>query len=105
MRLGRTLKICNIATRAGAAHQPRSSGGRSLDDNFSRDGLALLTRIAEALERLAPSPPPAPLFDAAVLFRADPATGRIEAAPDFGLPLDLLLGIDRQKAKMMQNLK
>jgi len=65
---------------------------------------ATLERIAEALERLAPAPPPAS-FDGARLFRHDPATGVFEAAPDFALPLDVLVGIDSQKSRLTENLR
>jgi predicted AAA+ superfamily ATPase len=66
---------------------------------------ALLTRMAEALERLAPPPPPAPHFGAARMFRYDAETGAFASAPDFSLPLDLLLGVDRQKARLVENLR
>jgi predicted AAA+ superfamily ATPase len=59
-----------------------------------------LTRIAEALERLAPSPAPAPDFAAARMFRHDARAGAFVPAPDYPLPLDLLLGVDRQKAAL-----
>jgi hypothetical protein len=36
------------------------------------DAIALLARIAAALERLAPPPAPPPAFDGARLFRHDP---------------------------------
>jgi predicted AAA+ superfamily ATPase len=65
----------------------------------------LLKRIAEALERLAPQPAPAPDFKGAKLFRHDPDAGAFIPAPDFPLPLDLLVGIDRQKARFVENLE
>ncbi len=66
---------------------------------------ALLTRIAEALERLAP-PPTAPLdLSAATLFSYDAEAHAVHPAADFGLPLDLLLGVERQKAKVVENLR
>ena len=64
---------------------------------------ALLTRIAEALERLAPPAVAAPSFEGARLFRHEP-TGGFVAAPDFPLELDLLVGIERQKARFVENL-
>jgi uncharacterized protein len=67
--------------------------------------LPILTRIAEALERLTPPSPPTPDFDQAVLFHYDAGAGLFHAAPGFELPLDLLLGIDRQKARMVENLR
>jgi len=66
---------------------------------------ALLIRVAEALERLAPPPPPAPQFAAARMFRYDAETGAFSPAPDFRLPLNLLLGVDRQKARLVENLR
>lgn len=76
-----------------------------MGDTISRDALPILTRIADALERLAPPPPPAPDFGAAVLFHYDARTAKFQAAPGFDLPLDLLLGVDRQKARMVENLR
>lgn len=64
---------------------------------------SLLTRIAEALERLAPPPPPAAAFEGARLFRHDPG-GAFLPAPDYGLALDLLVGIEAQKARFVENL-
>ncbi len=62
--------------------------------------IAALQRIADALERLAP-PSPAVAFDGARLFRHDTRTGAYVAAPDHRLPLDLLVGVDRQKALVL----
>lgn len=64
----------------------------------------LLRRIAEALERLAPAAPPAPVFADGRLFRYDSRTREFIAAPDYALPLDLLVGVDRQKDRFVQNL-
>ena len=65
----------------------------------------LLKRIAEALERLAP--PPAPPFDFQVgsLFRHDATSGGFVLAPDYLLALDALVGIERQKARFVENLR
>jgi uncharacterized protein len=63
-----------------------------------------LRRIAEALERLAPAAPSAPVFAAARLYRHDSHTGEFTPAPDYALPLDLLVGVDRQKDRFVQNL-
>ena len=66
--------------------------------------LSLLSRIASALERLAPPAPPPVTFDGAKLFRHDVASGAFAAAPDYPLSLDLLVGVDRQKGVVAQNL-
>lgn len=65
----------------------------------------LLTRLAEALERLAPSPAAEPDFDAARLFRFEAASKRFHPAPDYSLALDLLVGVDSQKLRFTQNLR
>jgi len=65
----------------------------------------LLARVAAALERLAPPPPPPPQFDGARMFRFEAETNAFSPAADFRLPLDLLLGVDRQKARLVENLR
>lgn len=65
----------------------------------------VLTRIADALERLAPPAKVAPAFDGARLFRHDPVTGAFHPAPDYPLPLDSLLGVERQKGRFLENLE
>jgi predicted AAA+ superfamily ATPase len=65
---------------------------------------SLLLRIAQALERLAPSPPGAASFADARLYRYDSPTGAFIAAPDYALSLDLLVGVDRQKQRFVENL-
>jgi predicted AAA+ superfamily ATPase len=72
---------------------------------MTEDLSPLLIRIAEALERLAPGPPGAPDFSLARLFRHDAARARFEPARDYALPLDALLGVDRQKALLCANLE
>jgi predicted AAA+ superfamily ATPase len=67
--------------------------------------LPLLQRIADALERIAPPTPVAADFAGARLWRHDPAAARFVAAPDYLLPLDALLGVDRQKASFVENLR
>jgi predicted AAA+ superfamily ATPase len=64
----------------------------------------LLTRIAEALERLAPPPAPEPDF-AGRLFHYAPDAGLFTPAPDYRLPLDLLLGVESQKARLTEALR
>jgi predicted AAA+ superfamily ATPase len=64
----------------------------------------LLARIAAALERLAPQHPPAPSFAAARLYHFDVAAEAFRPAPDYALALDLLVGVERQKARFVENL-
>jgi predicted AAA+ superfamily ATPase len=72
---------------------------------MQNDLTPLLTRIAEALERLAPPPRTTPVFENARLFRHEPATGGFHPAPDYPLALDSLLGVDRQKDRFVENLQ
>ena len=65
----------------------------------------ILTRIAEALERLAPPTAPAPNFSGARIFRHDPASERFHPAPDYPLALESLIGIDGQKGRFLDNLQ
>ncbi len=65
---------------------------------------ALLTRIAEALERLAPPAANLPDFGRARLYRYVPGREAFIAAPDYGLALDLLVGVERQKGRFVENL-
>ncbi|MGA0604618.1 ATP-binding protein [Phenylobacterium sp. VNQ135] len=65
----------------------------------------LLQRIAEALERLAPPALAAARFEGARLFRHDPESGGFHPAPDYPLTLESLVGVDRQKAKVLENLR
>ena len=65
---------------------------------------AALERIAAALERLAPRAPPPADFSHARLYRHDPKAGAFLSAPDYGLALDLLVGIDRQKRLVVEAL-
>ncbi len=67
--------------------------------------IALLARIADALERLAPAAPTPPSFDAARLFRHEPTGGGFVAAPDYPMALDLLIGVERQKDRFVENLR
>lgn len=72
---------------------------------MDRDLTPLLTRIAEALERLAPAVSAKADFTGARLFRHDPSTGHFHPAPDYPLALDSLVGVDRQKARFLENLE
>jgi predicted AAA+ superfamily ATPase len=67
--------------------------------------VALLSRVATALERLAPPAAPPPRFDGARMFRFEAQTGLFSPAADFRLPLDLLLGVERQKARLVENIR
>lgn len=61
---------------------------------------ALLLRIADALDRLAPRPPAAPSPDAAAyVWRG----GALHAADFRPQPIELLTGIDAQKAALLEN--
>ncbi|MBW4022149.1 MAG: ATP-binding protein [Proteobacteria bacterium] len=64
----------------------------------------LLTRIAAALERLAP-PPPAPIdLGAAEGFVWQPAQGRLQPVPHIArVPIDLIRGVDQQKQIVLEN--
>jgi predicted AAA+ superfamily ATPase len=63
-----------------------------------------LRRIADALERLAPAAPPAPDFGGATFYRYDAAKFGFHPAETRALPLDLLLGIEAQKAQVTASL-
>jgi predicted AAA+ superfamily ATPase len=68
------------------------------------DVAPLLARIAEALERLAPPRPAVPDFAGARLYRYDAASDGFAPAPDYALALDLLVGVERQRDRFMENL-
>jgi predicted AAA+ superfamily ATPase len=61
-----------------------------------------LRRIAAALDRLAPPPAADPDFSSARAYRHDPGSGAFHPAPDFPLALDLLVGVDRQKERVVE---
>ncbi len=65
----------------------------------------VLSRIADALERLAPVRVAEPNFGGARLFRHDPTTGVFYPAPDYPLPVEALVGVDRQKERFVSNLE
>ena len=71
----------------------------------SAELLALLGRIAAALERLAPPEPSAPDLSGAVLFRYEAASGRFAPAPNFPVPLDLFMGVERQRHRLLETLR
>jgi predicted AAA+ superfamily ATPase len=76
-----------------------------MSDNSASPLLPLLERIAGALERLAPAAAPAPDFAAARLYRYDHQPPRFTPAPDYALPADLLVGVERQKDRFAENLR
>jgi predicted AAA+ superfamily ATPase len=66
---------------------------------------SVMGRIAAALERLAPRPATEVDFRGARLFRHEPRSGAFVPAPDFALALDLLVGVERQKLRFVENLE
>ncbi len=63
-----------------------------------------LTRIAEALERLAPGPATAPDFSAADAFGWHVSPDRLDPVADVSrVDLSLLLGIDRSRDTLLEN--
>ena len=66
---------------------------------------ALLARIAEALERLAPPPPPAPSLEGADAFVWHPEpVARLTPVPRVArVEIGLLQGVDRQKGILLEN--
>ena len=68
--------------------------------------LALLARIAESLERLAPPPPPSPDFAAADGFLWHAQPGVLEPVPAIArVPLHLLKGIDHVRDILVGNMR
>ncbi|MFG1400544.1 ATP-binding protein [Xanthobacter sediminis] len=66
--------------------------------------LALLERIAAALDRLAPPPVPAPGFDTADAFVWQTEPPRFEPVPRVNrVEMDLLQGIDRMRDQLVDN--
>jgi hypothetical protein len=65
---------------------------------------AVLLRIADALDRLAPPPAPAPDFTAADAFAWHPAPPRLAPVPQVNrIALLLLRGIDRARDTLLEN--
>ena len=69
---------------------------------MNADLISVLERIADALERLAPAARPTPSFDGARTFRHDAAGGAFVASPDPLLPMELLVGVERQKSLVVE---
>ncbi len=68
------------------------------------DTILELRRIADALERLAPSPPPAPDFDAADAFVWQAEAGVLQPVPEVSrVAISLLQGIDRVRDILVDN--
>ena len=64
----------------------------------------LLSRIADALERLAPAPPPAPAFEAAEAFMWHAERGVLAPVARVNrVDLELLRGIDRVRDILVEN--
>jgi uncharacterized protein len=68
------------------------------------DTIAYLSRIADALERLAPMPMPLPATDTADVFIWDGQSMTLSpVTTPRRIPLDLILGADTQKARLVTN--
>ncbi|ARC38042.1 DUF815 domain-containing protein [Paracoccus yeei] len=64
----------------------------------------LMTRVAEALERIAPPPAPEPSFTEATAFVWHPDPDRLEPVPDVArVDLVQLIGIDRARDTLLAN--
>jgi predicted AAA+ superfamily ATPase len=71
---------------------------------YSLNAGALLARIAEALERLAPAPPPPPDFEAADAFVWHADSGRLAPVARVNrVDMALLRGIDRVRDSLAKN--
>jgi len=88
------------APNARAVTAPLIGNERMDDDKLQ----VLLTRIADALERLAPSAPASAALDEAEAFVWQAESDRLEAVHEINrLPLDLLQGVARQRDVLMDN--
>jgi predicted AAA+ superfamily ATPase len=65
---------------------------------------ALLARIADALERLAPPPAPLPDSGANVLVWDGPARTLLPIETPPRVPIDMILGADTQKTRLLANI-
>ncbi|NYZ14265.1 ATP-binding protein [Azospirillum sp. RWY-5-1] len=84
--------------------QPFHKQGRTVSDSSAAALLAVLTRIADALERQTPPPPPPVDLSAADAFvwHADP--DRLEPVPSVNrVDIALLQGVERQRDLLLDN--
>src|SRR4249920_2217249 len=87
----------NKAASAAVAGAPKARRAREGVDE-------VLERIADALERLAPPPPPAPDFSAAAAFVWHPEGRRLAAVRRINrVEMSLLKGIDRVRDLLLEN--
>ena len=71
---------------------------------MDQDLKATISRIAAALDRLAPPTPPGADINSAEAYVWHAAGHRLEAVPKVNrVNLDLLVGIDRQKETLVEN--
>ncbi len=73
---------------------------------MSDEQIAVLSRIAAALEKLAPRPPSAPDWTAADAFVWEAGQGTLTPLSEVArVPLELLVGIGRQRDQLLTNTK
>ncbi len=92
-------QVCALLLRGGnrALSWPHSDVEEGMDDNT-------LSRIADALERMAPAPLATPDFAAASGFVWHVGPDRLEPVPEINrVELDLLVGIDRSRDTLLEN--
>jgi hypothetical protein len=83
---------------------PQQHGPMSGAKHGAMEGPALMARIADALERLAPAPPAEPDFAAAEAFTWQPAGRRAVPVPRVSrVGMGLLKGIDRVRDLLVEN--
>jgi len=88
--------MCHIAIDSEAGH--------SMSDFPTAPTNVLLARIADALERLAPPPPPAPDFTAAEAFVWHADKGAPQPVPKVNrVEIALLRGVDRARDALIEN--
>src|SRR5206468_10261861 len=90
--------LCNAS--AGKIWSPPFPRPAMMDQDLK----ATLSRIAEALDRLAPPAPASADITAAEAYVWHAAGHRLEAVPKVNrVSLSLLMGIDRQKESLLEN--